>query len=265
MKNALKSQFSLCLLIFTLVLLSFCVQNSIAAQAGYRDKTLSDVMDEIMRTKDSAYVKNSLGAPHTEKTVGAYQVWYWNASYKQKNKTIPCTQVFMIQGKKIVGWDTDCNREAKNSMYGEIAANIPVPAAVIPEKIAIAIINEKNKQKEELAFAGRSRKMSWGDYLFAEIGKNEEQVYTRHKNLISSERLSNGKTIKTYEHKWSEGGDCFFAGDAVTCPSPSAMACRYGLSFKSGVVVGYDAGDCRKDARWGEIPYATPPAPWSAL
>ncbi|KEY58462.1 hypothetical protein [Serratia sp. DD3] len=240
-------------LLLTLSQSSHAATSTLAA--GQRFKTLADVMDNIMRTKDSAWLRANLGEPDKKDTqYPGYVVWRWNTAHRSENtkREIPCVQNFALDTKgQLVGWSSDCAVNTPDKMYGEIAATAPIPKPVVPAGIAAA--TRANADKEI------SRSATFADYLATKVGKTEEQIHIWYKDVSSIDKLSNGKVVKTYYIEWSTG-DVVISFD---------YDCKFSLSFLNGKVVGYDAGNC-KDA-WPEIVagtfvhYRTPEAPWSTL
>ena len=227
---------------------------------GQRIKTLADTMDEVMRTKDPAWLKSTMNNPDKiDTSYPGYVLWIWNATFKrqlgnsQYFTDVPCYQTFILDKKNnIVGWDTDCAPDKPVRVYGKTASTTPIPNPVIPATIAARI---KTKQD-----AQRTRSATFADLLAAQVGKTEEQIHTWYKNIDSVDKLGNGKVIKTYYITWSE---------VVSMIRSTDYTCKFSLSFVKGKVVGYDAGNC-KDA-WPDtvngmkIHYKKPAAPWRKL
>lgn len=250
------SAFNKKLFFCSILLFAFMLGNSaFAAPAkGMRYKTLPDVLDEIMQTKDLEWLKQNLGEPaEQDNQYPKYTILRWKA---QKEKT-DCKQAFAISKEnKIMGWSTNCPVSTGNKAYGEISANTPIPKSVIPEEIA-QVMKQRKEQIEAEANAKLTRQGTYADWLHSYIGKSEEEVYVQHKDLSSSETLHSGKVVKTYFVQYSK----VHGFDTV------GYTCKYSLSFVEGTVVGYDAGNCGDESlvRKYDVPYNTPPAKWSAL
>lgn len=251
-KNMSVSRLALAL-VLTLSL-SSCATTPTPA-AGQRFKTLADVMDDIMRTKDSAWITANLGEPDKkDKQYPGYVVWRWNTEYGSGNTKlkIPCVQNFALDTKGLlVGWSSDCAVNTPNKMYGETAATTPIPQAVIPASIATTARANADKKL--------SRPATFADYLATQVDKTEEQIHSWYKDVSSTDKLSNGKVVKTYYIEWSRG-NIYVQYD---------YSCKFSLSFLNGKVVGYDAGNCKN--AWPQtvadtfVHYKTPEAPWSTL
>lgn len=247
--------------ISTLLLSLVLSASAIAAPAnGQRFKTLADVMDDIMRTKNADWVKKNLGEPSAiDKQYPGYIVWRWNTTYRDKiGPKTPCSQIFALDmNNKLVGWNTDCLKDTPAEIYGETSATTPIPQPVVPTAIA-EIVAKKRAADIAAEEAIRTRPATYADYLASFIGASEEKVYTEHRNIASTDKLANGKVVKTYDGKLRYS-NAF--GDS------SYYYCKYSLSFLGGKVVGYDAGDCyNKDIVPDmNVHYKTPKAPWNAL
>ena len=219
---------------------------------GMRYKTLADVMDETMRTKDLAWLTKNLGKPEeTDTQYPGHTVLRWKA----RNETADCKQAFAISSDNtIVGWSSNCPAGLGNKAYGEVSATTPIPKPVFPEAIARAI---QERQGQTDAESRATRKGTFADLLHSYMGKSEEEVYVDHKRLSSSETLHSGKVVKTYSRSYIK----VHGFDEVK------YTCQYSFSFLKGNVVGYDAGNCDDNilVKNYTVPYSTPSAKWSAL
>ena len=224
-----------------------------APAKGMRYKTIADELDTILRTKDLTWLKKTFGAPaETVTTYPGYIVLRWKAP----KETTDCKVAFAFANSApnvIEGWSTNCPAGVGNKAYGEVAASAPVPNFVVPAAIARA--GDQGKPQGKVV-SGLRRKGTFADWLHSYIGKTEEQVYVNMKKLKSSEKLHNGKVIKTYSLSFlrTYGFDEF------------ELTCLYSLSFLDGVVTGYDQGNCNSDFLSSfTLSAETPSAPESAL
>ena len=236
------------------VLMILGAQTGFAASPGKRDKTLSDVMDEIMRTKDVKYLRDELGQPDNIKEFENYQRWDYHIPAK---RNVPaCRQAFAIEKatQKLAGWFTDCNRLTGWDKYGEIDANTPIPDPVVPKEISRAVAAEKAQERAQND-PNLIRRQTFADELASHMGQPEESVLTQYPNLRSSEKLDSGKTIRSYTRYGS-----------------AYESCQFYIFFFKGKVVGYDAERCKgspneNDHRRGFtgdvfLPKTQPYAPW---
>ena len=284
MITSVKWQLSVCryalFIIFTLSLPAYAEPSE-----GMRYKTLSDVMDEYMRTKDPAWLIENIGEPdEKDPKYSGYTLWRWKTQYRSTNrKKVPCQQIFIIENSsnRIVGWRTNCLPEVPGEIYGEIAKTTPIPKIVTPEPILVELRKEDlarakaKAEAEKAADAARMRNPTFSDWLASLIGQSEEKVFTLIGSPKQSQRLSNENTVNTYSLRWEEqefDQAEYIAWEEGWGPNFGGMvtykgSCGYSIAFKSGKVVGYDGGSCKDYpyTRGKPIHYKTPVAPWSTF
>lgn len=248
--------------ISTLLIGILSISSVFAASVGMREKTLADIMDETMRTKEMSYLTGKFGAASTVKEYGKYMTFLYKTS---DNKGDTCSQVYAIESStgNIVGWDTNCDITTGRKEYGEISSNIPIPGRVLVPEITRAVA--KNKALEKIAQENTTRPMTLADFLASYVGQPEERVLTTEgfQNPQSSQRLDNGKALKKYNHNWivdNYGTNGYYAGSDI-------KSCTFFVTFLKGEMVGYDARPCEdkpglKD-KTKTVPANQPPAPWS--
>ncbi len=244
---------------------------SMAAHAADRNKTLSDVMQETMETKNIDYLLQTKGKPYSITNLKTLQLYEWNEN--TKNGDDICTQMYTAnRSGKIVGWNTDCDSTTGNSSYGQTSENTPIPAPIIPKELSdffeerknrmLAQINESvaeshnflariheedEKKKAAKAKAASERRLTFPEILMSMVGKSEEEVITQNSDtLISNEKLANGKTIRGYrlEYFISRYSNL---GYGYGVDYEQRTDCKYRLIFLKEKMIGYNAGDCPND------------------
>ena len=244
---------------------------SMAAHAADRNKTLSDVMQETMETKNIDYLLQTKGKPYSITNLKTLLLYEWNEN--TKNEDDICTQMYTAdRSGKIVGWNTDCDSTTGNSSYGQTSENTPIPAPIIPKELSdffeerknrmltqinesaaesrnfLARIHEEDAKKKAAAEkAASERPMTFPEMLMALVGKSEEVVITENSDaLLSNEKLANGKTIRAYRLEYSVSRYSSL-GYGYGVDYEQRTDCKYRLIFLKEKMIGYNAGDCPND------------------
>ena len=280
--TSLRRLFVVCLYAF-FGFFMICLPAYASPSEGMRYKTLSDVMDEYMRTKTPASLVESIGEPkEKDPKYRGYSLWRYRTEYRRSGREkVPCQQLFIIENSsnRIVGWRTDCEPNVPKEMYGEIAATTPIPDIVTPEPILAELRKQEKAQAqakaeaERAAEAAKTRLPTFSDWLATLIGQSEEKIFSTVGAPTKTQNLSSGKTINVYVTRWNASSYSYVDhiawnegwGNKVSGVTYSTKSCSFSLSFQAGKVAGYNGGDCQDfSGNLGKpLPYKTPVAPWS--